>query len=114
MLVVWRTSRALSLSTVSIGSIQNNSGVLLEELLKLFEGWRNALGLTYLAKNGHVLDEHAALVGGPALWAAFRAAFMSLWSKAEYESCHFCVILVTDVREPSLRAEIHFDTVSTN
>ncbi len=114
MLVGWRTSRALSLSTVSIGSIQNNSGVLLEELLKLFEGWRKALGLTYLAKNGHVLDEHAALVGGPALWDAFRAAFMSLWSKAEYESCHFCVILVTDVREPSLRAEIHFDTVSTN
>lgn len=114
MLVGWRSTPALSLSTVSSGSIQNNSSVLLEELLKHFEDWRNALGLTYLAKNGHVLDEHSALVGGPALWAAFRAAFMSLWSEAEYESCHFCVILVTDVREPSLRAETHFDTASTN
>ncbi len=78
MLVGWRSTRAPRLSTVSSGSIQNNSGVLLEELLKLFEGWRNALGLIYLAKNGHVLDKHSALVGGPALWAAFPSSFLCL------------------------------------
>lgn len=112
MLVGWRITPAPSLSTVSSGSIQNSPAVMLEELLKLFEGWRNALGLTYLAKNGHVLDEHSALVGGPALWAVFRAAFMSLWSEAEYESYHFCIILVTeDGRESLLIAEIRFATV---
>lgn len=36
------------------------------------------MGLTYLAKNGHVLDEHSALVGGPALYEPFSKLLLCL------------------------------------